>query len=94
PTCGITGNAVASDCQALLDSNFTLNYKRRCSTTTFRPYNPVCSPGNCCIYTTSNTLSVDQVRAYGREVFMKCHSAKKNRINGRIIFACGEKLCI
>ncbi|KAF8872884.1 hypothetical protein BD779DRAFT_319092 [Infundibulicybe gibba] len=99
PRCGVAGNAVASECDTLLSSNFTLNFKRTCAswgpvvegTTAF---NPVCSPGGgCCIYTTDDTLTVDKVRKYGWKALMRCRSDEKDKINGRVLASRGH-LCI
>ncbi|KAF8889062.1 hypothetical protein BD779DRAFT_1672022 [Infundibulicybe gibba] len=92
--CDITKDAVTSDCEKLLSSNFPVHYggeNRTCSYETVwgnaRAYNPVCS-GKCCIYTTSDRISANDVREYGKMLFQKC----KN--NGRMRLPGGRTLCI
>ncbi|KAF8872883.1 hypothetical protein BD779DRAFT_319188 [Infundibulicybe gibba] len=101
--CGTAGDAVASDCEQLFNSNFSINYGHTCKylgiysdelvIEKYTAYKLVCSPGNCCIYTTHKGLSVDQARKYGREALGNCRSIKKNTINGRVATPKGQ-LCI
>ncbi|KAF8889060.1 hypothetical protein BD779DRAFT_416358 [Infundibulicybe gibba] len=94
----MTCDAIASDCNILLNSDFSLKYNDTCSyklgSETVEAYNPVClgTSGNCCIYTTNNTLSVDQVKKYAIE-FLGCRGGGGSTVNAHITVP-GGSLCI
>ncbi|KAF8889059.1 hypothetical protein BD779DRAFT_1469967 [Infundibulicybe gibba] len=85
-TCGVAGDAITSDCDKLLSSDFSLEYDNTCSyklgSDRAKAYRPACS-GNCCIYTTHDDLSIEQVKKYTKEL-LECRSTEKGMVNGRI----------
>ncbi|KAJ7135247.1 hypothetical protein C8R43DRAFT_956086 [Mycena crocata] len=94
PTCGTAPDAVLSDCKSMLNSDISLNYDRTCTYgIDGDAYNPVCSPGNCCFYTTHKGASVDDVKKYGN-ILLGCGDTSKNKVNGRVEDDDGNAYCL
>ncbi|KAJ7182465.1 hypothetical protein C8R43DRAFT_1116111 [Mycena crocata] len=95
-TCGTAGNAVLSffippRCAPWL--TVFPSPHRICDSG--HAMNPVCSPGNCCFYTTrkSRALTVDDVKKYGNMI-LACGDTSKNKVNGRVEDSDRNKYCL
>ena len=81
-----------SDCEALVNSDWTnLNYGRTCSfraedgLPTGQAWNPICSPGNCCVYVADQGWEGhdDWLKA-AVSTILGCQDAAVNKVNGAI----------
>ncbi|KAK7037485.1 hypothetical protein VNI00_010977 [Paramarasmius palmivorus] len=96
PTCGTTGDATLVDCQDLVNSQWAnLNYDRTCTWGAGNTaYNPICHPGNCCVYVTVDTLSQDDVQNAARTIVSGCASESTDTVNGVINVNADARVCI
>uniref|UniRef100_A0A0W0FFG6 Uncharacterized protein n=2 Tax=Moniliophthora roreri TaxID=221103 RepID=A0A0W0FFG6_MONRR len=95
PTCGTTGDATLSDCRDLVNSQWSnLNYENTCTFGVSTAYNPICHPGNCCVYVTVDTLSQDDVQNAARTIVNGCASESTNTVNGVINVNSDARVCI
>ncbi|KAJ7483551.1 hypothetical protein FB451DRAFT_1129460 [Mycena latifolia] len=102
PTCGVAGDAVLSDCQTLVNSQWTnFDYSRTChfrdgsGLPTGQAWNPICSPGNCCIYV-ANKGYQDNPNALKAAVqkILGCQDAAVNKVNGAMPAAVGQSFSV
>ncbi|KAJ7483550.1 hypothetical protein FB451DRAFT_1555487 [Mycena latifolia] len=95
PRCGTAGDAILSDCKAMLSaSNLALDYSRTCTVgLAQKAYNPICSPGNCCFYTTRDEVPASEVVKYGN-MLLGCGDAAVNKVNGRVYDENNNQYCL
>ncbi|KAK7037454.1 hypothetical protein VNI00_010946 [Paramarasmius palmivorus] len=95
PTCGTTGDATLVDCQNLVNSEWSnLNYERTCTYAGKTAYNPICHPGNCCVYVTVDTLTEDDVKNAAKTIVSGCASQSTDTVNGVINVNADARVCI
>jgi len=102
PTCGVAGDATLSDCQTLVNSGWSnFDYSRTChfrnsaGLPSGQAWNPICSPGNCCIYVANDGYksNPDALKAAVQKI-LGCQDAAKNKVNGAMPAAVGQAFSV